>query len=375
MEQSTMARVLGKARRWAATLALLAGFVLFVMWGLGKAFTDRFIITQGLSWILSQYAVIGLLLLVLARWILARREATPAKARIKFVGSGTSLLVAMAVVVLGYLLVLDWRMWRIAFPAAPGAESQRVRVLVWNIGYVRTPGLAQKVKELEPDVIALTNAHITTDWVGVREAMGRGGPTYTAQQGWFTLISRYPIIRHGWVPLAVSPATWRPFGLIPVRWTSSGGECSFFEIAHPAHPRPFVAWFNDMPSDPLIHRWVAMGQADSATRRFRGPILYRGPDGLDTSRTPPETGFPEPDLIGGDFNTPRRAGSIDRFVRGLTHAYDQASWGPTGSFPRTWPLTHIDHIYVGNGLRATKYEIVDLGIGRHRAQIADVVPK
>ncbi len=367
-------RFLQFIRRWTAALALVAGGVLFVCWGLGKTFTDRFIITQMLSWILSQYAVIGLLLLALMHWVLLPREQGAAPVH-RGLRSGTTILLVMAMLVLTYLLVLDWRMWRIVFPARPGDEGQRVRVMVWNIGYVRTPGLAEKVKELEPDVLALTNAHVTTDWVSIREAMARGGRTYSATQGWFTLISRYPIIRHGWVPLAVSPATWRPFGLVPVNWSSSGGECSFFEIAHPAHPRPFVAWFNDMPSDPLIHRWVAMGQADNATRRFRGPILYRNPDGLDTSRTPPETGFPEPDLIGGDFNTPRRAGSIDRFVRGLTHAYDQASWGPTGSFPRTWPLTHIDHIYVGNGLRATKYEIVDLGVGRHRAQIADVVPK
>ena len=375
MRVPTMRVTLGGLRRWTATLALLAGFGLFVCWGLGKAFTDRFLFTQGLSWILSQYAVMGMVLLALVRWLAARRDPAPAPARFKFVRSGAMLLVVMAIVILGYLLVLDWRMWRIVFPAAPGDEAQRVRLLVWNIGYVRTPSLEQKVRELEPDVIALTNAHITTDWVGIREAMGRGGRTYTAQQGWFTLISRYPITRHGWTPLGISPPSWRALGLVPTKWSSSGGECSYFEIAHPAHPRPFVAWFIDMPSDPLIHRRISMTESDNATRRFRGPSMVRGADGLDTAQPLETPGFPEPDLIAGDFNTPRRAGSLDIFTRGLTHAYDQTSWGPTGSFPRTWPLTHIDHVFVGNGLRATKYQILDFGVGRHRAQITDVVPR
>jgi hypothetical protein len=346
--------------------------MLCVVWALGELFTDRWLWSQCCSWLFSTYAAGGILACLGARVVLGRLGREGATVRPARDLANIALSAMLAITTL-WLVVFDWRVWRIAVPPASAPSPQRV--LVWNTGYDKISGFAERVGELDPDVVVITNANILTDWVRLRELMAKGGPTYSAQQGWFTIVSRHPIVAHGWTGLGISAATWRPWSSPPL--SSSGGEAAFFEISLPGMARPAVIWCVDMPSDPLLHRRVSMREAASAVAGFRGPRFVRQADGRDvaTQQDPTGTahGFPAPDLIVGDFNTPRGAGSLGLFTRGLTHAYDQSAWGPSGSFPRALPLTHIDHAFVGSGLRTTAYEVVDLGAGRHRAQVVTVV--
>jgi endonuclease/exonuclease/phosphatase family metal-dependent hydrolase len=57
----------------------------------------------------------------------------------------------------------------------------------------------------------------------------------------------------------------------------------------------------------------------------------------------------------------------------MRHARDDgAGPGVIVTYPRATPLLHIDHVFVGEGLRATGYRVFDPGVGRHCAQLADI---
>jgi endonuclease/exonuclease/phosphatase family metal-dependent hydrolase len=81
-----------------------------------------------------------------------------------------------------------------------------------------------------------------------------------------------------------------------------------------------------------------------------------------------------PDLVAGDFNTPRGSWSIGQLVGLMRHAReDGAGAGVIVTYPRAAPLLHIDHLFVGAKLRARGYRVLDPGVGRHWAQVAEVV--
>jgi endonuclease/exonuclease/phosphatase family metal-dependent hydrolase len=83
-----------------------------------------------------------------------------------------------------------------------------------------------------------------------------------------------------------------------------------------------------------------------------------------------------PDLVIGDFNIPRGSASFDAIFPAMQYAFNQAGHGYGASYNRTWllPLYHIDHILIGRGFKATRYDLIDPGVGRHLAQVAWIVP-
>lgn len=105
----------------------------------------------------------------------------------------------------------------------------------------------------------------------------------------------------------------------------------------------------DFPSDPVIARWESFS-------RLRNQLAAMQID--------------SPDVIVGDFNAVRGGASLTEFAPTMNHAFEQAGVGLGATFPRGFPLWHIDHILVGPLLTTTHYETVDLGLGKHRMQIA-----
>ena len=83
-------------------------------------------------------------------------------------------------------------------------------------------------------------------------------------------------------------------------------------------------------------------------------------------------GFPAPDIVVGDFNIPRSAGSLKALGRGYPSAFDQAGRGYMASYPRVRPIFHIDQTFVAPGLRVFDYRLPDIGAGAHRAQVVDI---
>ena len=81
-----------------------------------------------------------------------------------------------------------------------------------------------------------------------------------------------------------------------------------------------------------------------------------------------------PHCVIGDFNMTRGGAAIEHLYPGYQHAYRQAGGDWHGSFNRLWkfPLYHLDHLLLDESMTATRYDFIDLGSGRHYAQLADI---
>ena len=124
---------------------------------------------------------------------------------------------------------------------------------------------------------------------------------------------------------------------------------------------------------------IAVAQEDTdlakharmATRLKGGPrfeIAARARALLDPS------GAPTPDLVVGDLNMTRGGAALAAFWPGYRHAFDEGGHGYGATFDRAWPIYHIDHVLLGEGVNCARYDIVDPGIARHRAQVAWITP-
>ncbi len=117
--------------------------------------------------------------------------------------------------------------------------------------------------------------------------------------------------------------------------------------------RPITICAVDLPSDP---------------KRPRHEIARTARRILEDLEAPP------PDIVVGDFNMTRGSASVKTLFPGLAHAYDQAGRGYGATLPRGYPLYHLDHTLLADTVQATDYALVDLGIGRHLAQIVELAP-
>ncbi len=118
--------------------------------------------------------------------------------------------------------------------------------------------------------------------------------------------------------------------------------------------RPLTIYIVDMPSDLSLRRAELARQA----RRM-----------IDNVDAPP------PDLVIGDFNITRGAASLEIMFPGMVHAYGQAGAGYSATYHRGeggWLLYHIDHVLLSERVRATSYEIIDPGVGRHTMQAVTI---
>jgi endonuclease/exonuclease/phosphatase family metal-dependent hydrolase len=118
--------------------------------------------------------------------------------------------------------------------------------------------------------------------------------------------------------------------------------------------RPLVILLVDMPSEPMLPRM------ELALRLAR---LLRDADA------------PAPDLVVGDLNITRGSASLGALFSDLRHAYDEAGHGYGASFHRRFPLYHIDHMLLGPTIHASRYDLIDTGVGRHRVQMVHLVPR
>jgi hypothetical protein len=108
----------------------------------------------------------------------------------------------------------------------------------------------------------------------------------------------------------------------------------------------------DLPSNPSISRFKML--ADLRSRL----------DALET---------PAPDIILGDFNTARGGAAIATFAPKMRNAFDIAGVGFGATYPRIFPLLHIDQLLLGPHVTVLHYEIIDTGSGAHRMQIATIL--
>lgn len=79
-----------------------------------------------------------------------------------------------------------------------------------------------------------------------------------------------------------------------------------------------------------------------------------------------------PDLIAGDFNTPRDSVLFNPWRRELRHAFETAGNGMDATWPMPFPVLSIDHVWCGPRFvpRACRHE--GSGASDHRAVVAHV---
>ena len=81
-----------------------------------------------------------------------------------------------------------------------------------------------------------------------------------------------------------------------------------------------------------------------------------------------------PDLVVGDFNSPRRSRALAAPPPGYRHAYLEAGSGWSASFPVPLPLWSLDHVLVGSDWRVRDYRLLSTRWSDHRLQTATLSP-
>jgi hypothetical protein len=279
----------------------------------------------------------------------------------------------------------DWHARGLARSTAPVDAPVQLRLLAWNATTVNIPSIADIVARERPALTLLANTQFQSSLVPVRDAMILDHPraelrTYAASSIRLHIVSLYPILHTAWLPLGITGAKERTF-----TWDGGGmkhidvGEALLVELDTRAlWNRTTVVWLVDLPSDPDIHRARMMREARAAINGFEGSVMLRTSEGLDRALASPDRDaviarLRAPDIIAGDFNTPRGASSLATLVAPLRHARDTgAGPGVIVTYPRSAPLLHIDHVFVAPHLRAASYRAIDPGLGRHWTQIADL---
>lgn len=332
-------------RRAAGVLLLLAAWAVLGAWGAGRVASDRWLWSQYLSWIPTAAALVGAILLLLSAW----RISPPGRSRARLV---TALAIAG---VAGYLLLIEWRLHRLASATAPANPA--LRVLYWNASTVSEGTIADVLGRQAPlDLAVIANG----PWAIEPESLGAAG-MHVARLNGMAVASRTPIRRWGFTWLGITPDTDAPGWVDP-------GRALFIEIESPLGL--LVVWVVDMPSDVRGSRWVAAGRAGEVIADWTGPAFR--PDGAGWTPEP-ASGFPEPDVVVGDFNAPRGSASLRRLVGRLPNAFDQAGAGYPATWPRAVPVYQIDQAFAGRAVRADTFRTIDPAAGSHRLLLLDLV--
>lgn len=376
---------IARVAAWVATAAVLA-------WLVGRACTDRWLWSQYLYWVPGWAALAAGTAACLAATALragaARGRRAAGRRRWSLAGA---LLAAWA-----WTLLVEWRgaAWASRAIAAPATEA-RLRVLVWNPSLTVMPGFEAMVRAHGADAVLLANPPMRIDWSQLDEYPHR------ARWGRLLVLSRGPILAWGGTSLGIDADAGPPGpngrdGDAADDWWARAddpGAAMFVLLDTRASlGRPTVAWLLDLPSNVRLPRIELARAARRRIEEFRGAWRLGSPAGdaepgdAGAAGHRAGDGFPMPDLIAGDFNIPRGSASLGviagagregsgargREGRVYRHAHAQGGAGPAATWPREWPIWAIDHVFVGPGLRATAYRVVDPGAGQHRMQVVDI---
>lgn len=299
-------------------------------------------------------------------WHRRRRDGTALKeARRR---RARCVLAGLILLMLVHASFVEWRLYRWVAPVR--AVEADVRIANWNPA-VPVETLHGPIMELDADVIAIVNQPGSNDVDDLAASLGEDWQVIRLSR--LSVISRLPIKRWGFTDLGLEGRvmnSWR-FRELDIRMTEQydEGRALFVEVG--VGDELLVLWVVDLPSDVTLPRRQVMVDAADVLSTYEGRV--RRFEGGEAVVERIEGGFPEPDVIVGDFNTIRGSWSLRGLVGDRTNAFDAAGRGWGATFPRTLPLAQIDQMFVGDGWRTTRYLIFDPGSGHHRAQVGDLV--
>lgn len=401
-------------RRGVRLLAVIAGWVcviacagLLTLWLVGKVVSDRQHVLQVLAWIpswilLSPAAVLALLGLFV-RWPVARRGgddetgdgSVRRRRRRGFAWCASSL---MLWAVLGALVWSHWveMRWPNALRSetklADGRVKGSLRIAHWNIDAFSARQWSGDLREFfpypAPDVLLMSSNQPRAAQGSCLASLRRA---YEIKRfGNFVVASAVGIVDARAYSLNLnepaSTSEWERKSELSLRarleqlWNDNcervGMARRGFQEAESGDlivvrfdtrarlGRELVVYYIDMPSDPFAWRYR---MAERAQQLIEGLRAKRDAEGRAV--------VPMPDMIVGDFNTPRGSASLGLLTQGMENAFDQGGWGLVATFPRPWALLHIDQMYVSSWLRAARYQVELPPVGEHWMQWADVVKR
>ena len=299
-----------------AALAVLA-------WLLGRLLSDRSFAGQWLLWIPTPVMLLAVLLGLLGT-LAPGRPALFKRLRLH-----AWLLCVLAITV--YFCFVEHHILR------PGPPPVGVSISHWNMTHGRTQAQRDdhivQIHRILGDVTILAEA-----WsLGRSQALRDSLPEdyLVINRGQFTIVTRLPVIE---ARTLVAHENFKAM-LLMVDATET--------LEH-----DLVIYAVDLPSDPRTPR-ASLARAARAL--------------LD------EAGAPPPDVVVGDCNMTRNSASLRVLFPGMRHAYGDGGHGYAASYHRAFPLYHIDHILLADGIRCARYDLIDPALGRHLAQRAWIV--
>ena len=281
----------------------------FGLWLAGQVFRDRFHATGVCMFIPSILVFLALLGTALVAWLCACRRAALAAA-------------LLSVAPLGVVLAVENHWTR---PGGASLDAEPLRIVHWNVwgGRRGWKNIAQRMLAEKPDIIAVSELYGEAP----RQLLEHLGPAFRlAQARDMAVFARGTVVRPN--------PTKRVPGRAYLFHCAVGGAVVTVVVA-------------DLPSGPLVNR-------SGHLRRVRDYIRHT-----------------QPDVVLGDFNTPRRSLVLSRLPKGYAHAYHLAGKGWSYTWPSQFPFWAIDQCIVGPRLQAVRYSLRSSALSDHCMQVLD----
>lgn len=372
----------------------LLGILMLGAWITGRVLTDEHHWSQYVYW-LPPIMMVG------GAWVMLVLSAIFAAMARRLGGlllRPVLLLLAIGCTI--HLVFGVWHLHRAIFhdrTKSPGA----VRVIHQNFAGKEghAPSFGDQAHALDADIVLLTNvkwgearqdmleqfAYFAPDervrWVNYSYRL-HANPAHYRVEGDALIASRYPMTRTGMVNFGSRER-------LQVLSHSSSGKGWVMFIEFDLDPdrtddAPFVVWFVDLPSNPAAWKMEVMQVAQREINAWNGAGWAMGRHVWE-QRTFENESFPTPDLIIGDFNTPRGSASIEQIAPGYTDAFDAAGHGRGRSYvirDGSWSENlmsrvldmHIDLALAHPDVRVERYELVVDPIADHAMQVVDLIP-
>ncbi len=293
-----------------------------VAWFVGQILSDRYTFSQWLLWIPTPIAIV---------FALAGSAVTLPKKPVNRCGKVRLICcLAIPVAAIIYFAFVEHHFLRSAAETNAGFKVMHFNANTIDdneFDYLNSYVLAQNA-----DLIVLTNSGHHKRYQPITESYDADGSTFRVKP--FRIFSRYEILEAR--PIVSNQGI--NVVLLRIDTTSELGKA-------------ITIYAVDLPSDPKLSRM-------QTAARLR--VMLSNADA------------PAPDMVLGDFNMTRRGAALKTAFPDLVHAYDQAGTGYGATYPRKFPLFHIDHILLAETIQAQSYKLINPHAGRHRMQIAEI---
>jgi endonuclease/exonuclease/phosphatase (EEP) superfamily protein YafD len=292
-------------------MAPFAAVGLWLLWLPGQLFRDANWWTGICFYLPSPF--VAALLIATSATLLARRQLRP--------GLGAGLL-ALPPLLAVALVENQWsRPWSGELPASS------TRFVHWNVcsGRLGWAAVSGELARLQADFCLLSEPPLTLSAGAIAASIAPGSECVL--MGSMAAIARGSLKSDGWL------VRENRLKVHALTWTGEAGALKVFAI--------------DISSNVL---------------QARNPSLERLAALIGEHR---------PDIVAGDFNSPRRSRALHPPPAGFTHAYEAAGRGWSYTWPVPLPLWAIDQCIVGPRVRPLHYALRSTLRSDHRLQVLD----